>query len=312
MRYARYLAACAFLAEVALLCASCPAADAAAQPSTRPSFAPVVAVQDEDYLVARKHFRTKLVKEGPAPQKWQAPHPAEDADEVDYRSGDLRLKALVSRRPAVPPDGKQPAVLFLHGGFAFDRVDWKASQPYRDAGFVVLTPILRGENGQPGSFTAFYDELDDVLAAARYLRDLPYVDRDRVFVAGHSTGGILALFAAMASKDFRAAASFSGSPDQLLLSRVQPVPAAMMPFDRTDPREFIIRSPLAYATSLKCPTRLYFGRDEPWFDEASRRTADLAKARGIDAEALPVDGDHRSAVPEAMKQSIAFFRKQMR
>ena len=40
------------------------------------------------------------------------------------------------------------------------------AQPYRDAGYIVMIPILRGENGQPGFYTMFYDEVDDVLGAA--------------------------------------------------------------------------------------------------------------------------------------------------
>ena len=45
---------------------------------------------------------------------------------------------------------------------------------------------LRGENGQPGAFSMFYDEVEDVLAAAEYLAKLPDVDPARVFVSGHS------------------------------------------------------------------------------------------------------------------------------
>ena len=42
----------------------------------------------------------------------------------------------------------------------------------------------------------------------------------------------------------------------------------------------------------------------------SRRTAEVAKERGLDVEAILVEGNHFSMVPPAMKQSIAFFEKQ--
>jgi dipeptidyl aminopeptidase/acylaminoacyl peptidase len=222
--------------------------------------------------------------------------------EVEYPSGGLRLRAWVNR----PAEGgrRRPAVLFLHGGFAFDRDDWSVSQPFRDAGFVVLTPMLRGENGQPGSFTFFYDELDDVLAAAEFLANQPYVDAGHLYVAGSSAGGTLALLAAEASGRFRAAASASASPDQALLVRHAKID---LPFDKNDPRELQLRSPLAYAASLKCPARIYYAtRDH--FVLTSRRTAELAKAHGLDAEAVRLEGDHGSIVPEAVKQSVAFFQ----
>ena len=81
----------------------------------------------------------------------------------------------------------------------------------------------------------------------------------------------------------------------------------VVPFDSADIREFQMRSPVAYATSFKCPVRLYFGSWEGWAKGPSRQTATLAKEKGIDAEAVEVAGDHFSSVPEGIRRSIAFF-----
>ena len=43
------------------------------------------------------------------------------------------------------------------------------------------------------------------------------------------------------------------------------------------------RSPIAYATSFKCPTRLYYGSREYYLDDESRRTALLARVQGAGA-----------------------------
>ncbi len=212
--------------------------------------------------------------------------------QVEYCSCGLRLKAWVNR-PA--GEGKRPAVLFLHGGFASGKDDWDMARPFRDAGYVVMTPVLGGENGQPGSFTLFYDEVDDVLAAADSLAKLPGVDPGRLYLAGHSAGGTLTLLAAMSSDRFRAAASLSGSPDQIQFARTGY--EGVVPFDTKDVREFQVRSPVAYAPSFKCPTRLYHGSQEYYFDDESRRTALLARGKGLDVEAVVVPGDHMSSVP---------------
>ena len=262
--------------------------------------------QNEDYATARSRFKTKLIRKGPAPQKFQALRRPADATEVEYVSGKLRLKAWINR-PAKEDGKKLPAVLFLHGGFAFDEGDWEMPKPYRDAGYVTLTPILRGENGQPGIFTLFYEELEDVLAAVDFLAGQPYVDPKRLYVAGHSVGGTMTLLAALASDRFQAAAAFSGSPDQT--EWIKGEDEALIVFDRSDPREFVLRSPLAYATRFKCPVRLYYGTQEDWADAPSRRTALLAKEKRLDVAAVRVPGDHRSHVPEAIKQSIEFFRR---
>jgi dipeptidyl aminopeptidase/acylaminoacyl peptidase len=271
-------------------------------------FAPMVKIQDDDYAAVRRQFRTKLTRKGPSPQRWSAARPPMGVTEVTYVSGELRLKAWVNRPPADSP--KRPAVLFLHGGFAFDAPDdWDVSQAYRDAGYIVLTPMLRGENGQEGFFSFYYEEVDDVIAATEYLRTQPYVDADRLYLAGPSAGGTLALLAAMTSKHFRAAASFSAMPDQVLFCKHAKGAHRDVPTDITDAKELQVRSPLAYAGSLKCPTRIFYGSKEPYLVATSEMTAKVAKAKGLDVEAVQVEGDHGTSVPPAIKQSIAFFRK---
>jgi len=264
--------------------------------------APVVEVRNEDYAVARSQFRTKLLRKVAAPQPSSAVKPPAGVTEVEFPSGDLRLKAWLSKTSGA--DGKRPAVLFLHGGFAFDREDWDLSQPFRDAGFIVMTPILRGENGQPGSFTLWYDEVDDVLAAAEFLSKQANVDPARLFLAGSSAGGTLTLLSAMASKRFRAAASFSASPDQALLVQHAKLE---LPFDKTNARELQMRSPLAYAGSIKCPFRIYYATQDH-FVLTSQRTAAVAKEKGLNVEAVKIEGDHGSIVPPGIKQSIVFFQ----
>ncbi len=271
------------------------------------AFAPAVTIQEQDYAQARRHFKTKLTRKGPSPQPSQPVKPPQGVTEVEYVSGDLHLKAWLQQLRG--ETRKHPAVLFLHGGFGFDYPDdWDISKPYREAGFVVLTPILRAENGQPGAFSFYYDEVDDVLAAADYLRNQPYVDANRLYLAGPSAGGTLALLAAMTSKQFRAAASFSASPDQVLfckhLKRTGDVPV-----DITNLRELEMRSPLAYAASLKCPTRIFYGSQEPHLYATSQLTAKLAKEHGLDVDAIKIEGDHSSSVLPGIKQSILFFEE---
>jgi dipeptidyl aminopeptidase/acylaminoacyl peptidase len=234
------------------------------------------------------------------------PRPPAGVTEVEYASGPLRLKAWVSHPPKDNPS--QPAVLFVHGGFAFGPPDWEMAQPYRDAGYVVLAPILRGENGQPGSFSLFYDEVDDVLAAAEYLARQPYVDPGRLYLAGHSSGGCVALLAAMASRRFQAVASFDGMPDMAVVFKPGRK-AKEVRFDLNDPRELQVRSALAYAASFKCPARLYYSH-QAWehMHRTSQRTVEVAKERGLDVEAVLVEGNHFTMVEPAMKQSIEFFR----
>jgi dipeptidyl aminopeptidase/acylaminoacyl peptidase len=298
----------AFLLASALLIPSF-AANAQAQEAAvgeEGRIVPEVAVQNRDYASARRHFHTALVRRGPAPASDSMPPVPDDATVLPYSSAGRRLTAWISR----PSPARRPAVLFLHGGFSFGPHDWEMTQAFRDSGFVVMTPTLRGENRQEGAFTLFYDEVDDVLAAAEALARQPYVDARNLFVAGHSNGGTLAMLAAMSTKRFRAAASFSGSPDQIIFCRYGfegPVP-----FDSTRAAEYEMRSPLAYARSFRCPARILYGTQEPHFHLSSQKTAALAKEKGLDVEAAPIVGSHFSALTEERRIAIEFFRAHQR
>ncbi len=267
-----------------------------------PSVSRGMELDAEDYGRARLGFRTKHERRGPSPQVGAFPRTPAGALKWTYRSAGRELSAFATPDPG---DGfRRPAVLFLHGGFAFGEGDWAMARPFREAAYAVMVPLLRGENGQPGDFSLFHDEVDDVLAAAEALSRLPWVDPDRLFVAGHSAGGTLAMLAAMATDKFRAAASFSGSPDQAMSTQDQP---ERTPFDRASIREVRMRSPVAFASSFRCPARLYHGVEEFWAEGSTAMTASRAKAAGLDVEAVPVAGDHFSSVPGAIRRAIAFF-----
>jgi dipeptidyl aminopeptidase/acylaminoacyl peptidase len=267
--------------------------------------APEVATRSGDYATARRTFHTSLRVRGPAPEPDSMPRAPEGVTVLTYPSGDLRLVAWIAR-PATSATRRLPAVLFLHGGFSFGPHDWTMCQAFRDSGYVVMTPTFRGENRQAGAFSLFYDEVDDVLAAADRLAKEPYVDRGRLYVVGHSNGGTLALLAAMASKRFRGAVSFSGSPDQAIFCKYGfegPVP-----FDSTAVREYEMRSPLSYAASFHCPARAYYGTKEPHFHLSTQKMVAAARANGCDVEAARVEGNHFSALKEERIRAIEFFR----
>lgn len=266
-----------------------------------------IQVRDQDYSIARKTFQTHLVRRGGS-EPFVMPKPPAGAQEIVFPSANMHLRAWVGR----PAENRtqSPVVIFLHGGFAFGADDFEMAQPYRQAGFTVVSPVLRGEDGQPGLYSMFYDEVDDVLALVDYLRAQSWVDHDHIFLAGHSVGGRMAMLSGMSSDHIKAIASLSGSPDQFdFILRGGWTKVA--PFDLSDPKEFELRSPLAFPGSFKAPARLYYGSQESFFRPRTQRLANLAKLAGKDVKAVEMPGDHFSAVPAEIADSITFFRSHM-
>ncbi len=218
----------------------------------------IIARPATPYASERRVFRTKLVRRGGSLQPAARVALAGDAHEIEFDSGGLRLHAWVSR-DAVARTPRRRAVLYLHGTFAFTAEHWRQAKAFRDAGWVTMVPILRGENGHSGEFSMYYDEVDDVLAARAALAALPGVDPSDIVVAGHSAGGVLALLASQTAPLFRKVAAFSAWPD------LQPV-LEMYPeycvFDCGDPDEIRLRSPRRFERAWTAPLRLYSGRSE--------------------------------------------------
>jgi dipeptidyl aminopeptidase/acylaminoacyl peptidase len=160
---------------------------------------------------ARQGFVTRIVSE--VERKFPAPTPPPEVLRL------IRYRAPVGELPAHltpdPGDGQRhPAIVWIAGGdcnsigenwVELPRDDERSAAAYRKAGIVMLFPSLRGGNDNPGRREGFYGEVDDVLAAAEHLISLPYVDPQRIYLGGHSTGGTLAMLVAESSSKFRAA-----------------------------------------------------------------------------------------------------------
>ena len=256
--------------------------------------------QSGDLAAARKNFATRLRVRGPAPQEFENAPPPTGVREVEFASGDLKLKGWLS---AAAADGKRrPAVVYLHGGFAFAPEDWRDAAPFAEAGFVLFMPMLRGENGNPGDYQSFYGEVDDAVAAGRYVAALPNVDGDRVFVAGHSVGAVLTTLVAMVPSPYKGAAALSGYVD--MENWAARSPEEHVPYDRADREEVRLRNPLAFAASLRCPLTLYV---EPKMRDMNAVLAARAREAGKECQLVVVPGDHLTMVAPAVQQAIDQF-----
>ena len=117
------------------------------------------------------------------------------------------------------PEGPGPfgAVILNHGVPVSDSERAGASSSdllasaavFAQRGYVVVLPLRRGFGATGGGFAEYTGSCshpdylggeqaaaEDVMAAYEYARALPYVDPHRMILAGHSAGGMVALFTA--------------------------------------------------------------------------------------------------------------------
>jgi dipeptidyl aminopeptidase/acylaminoacyl peptidase len=200
---------------------------------------PVISVSNRIFALrgdARRPLRPVEVTDGRTAEL------APQAIPADFPSDDLVVPRLVSFKAAdggtihaqlfIPRGrtGPGPAVLFFHGGptnrqmfAAWDPFEthshlYESSQYLANHGYLVLSVNYRGGAGygfeyrEPPRFGAGGgSELEDIVAAAKYLRALPEVDPKRLGVWGGSYGGRMTLLAlAEAPQYFAAGVSYSG------------------------------------------------------------------------------------------------------
>jgi carboxymethylenebutenolidase len=151
---------------------------------------------------------------------------------VTFSSGDVALSGVLYK-----PQGRGPfpALIWNHGsektpgaGPQFDTV----ASIFVPAGYVVFAPVRRGHGYSKGryigdvidrteaaeGFEAAHriavhlletEQLDDQLAGLAYVKQLAFVDLDRIAVAGCSYGGIQTLLGAERNVGYKAAISIS-------------------------------------------------------------------------------------------------------
>lgn len=140
---------------------------------------------------------------------------------VKSASGEPLYGALLRPR-ALEPGRSYPAVVVVYGGPGVQEVlnRWSPRlfwQHLADRGFVVFQLDNRGSSGRGPRFErAIHAHLGDVeladqLAGVDYLESLPFVERGRVAIYGHSYGGFMAALA-MLKAPTRFKVGISGSP----------------------------------------------------------------------------------------------------
>ena len=202
-------------------------------------------LSDEDLATAHSKFQTEIVDNSFQGDGKPMTPPKDKFLLINYEAKDGNMDAFLTPDPK---DGKKhPALILLiggYGGIGDDDYFWtdqpaendQTGRAFRDAGIVMMVPSFRGENANPGIYDMFYGEIEDLESAREYLSKIPYVDPDRIYVVGHSTGGTRALLGNEYSKGFRAAFSLGGIPDLKLRTQYGSMQVAI-PFNKENPEQ---------------------------------------------------------------------------
>lgn len=216
----------------------------------------------DSFAQAHDAFTTTLAREENDDDS--IPEPPEGLfDLVSYPSKVGDLAAYVSSDPG---DGqKHPLIIWVVGGWGngIDDFPWcypewdndQTGSAFWQAGLLTMYPSFRGGNGNPGNYETLFGEVDDIVSAYEYAASLPYVDPERIYLGGHSTGGTRALLASEYTDKFRAVFCF-GAVDEIKYHN-----SSQFTFDTDNEDEYVMRSPIYWLSDVKSPTFLIEGSE---------------------------------------------------
>jgi carboxymethylenebutenolidase len=150
-------------------------------------------------------------------------HPPE---EVTFLSGKLVLHGFIHKPEG---NGPFPAILLNHGSEQFPQSGKFIAKPYVNKGYVVFFPHRRGQGHSSDQGDYIMDLMlqepestrgkkvvelqethqEDVISALSYLKQLPYIDKNRIAMIGCSFGGIQTVLATEKQLGLRATIAFA-------------------------------------------------------------------------------------------------------
>jgi len=243
----------------------------------------------------RELIGTILTVEGPSPEAW-AHEPAPPTWRFETYDSDGRSNLVMVHEPA-ERSHDVPALVYLHGGFSMSpSFAAEVLTDYVDAGFTVVVPTYRGENGNTGNFELLFGEVNDAAAAIEWTAALDSVDPDSVFVIGHSVGGGIAdLLALEPNLPIALSASIGALYDESFVIEYGP-------FDSTRDQEVVPRLAVNYLPRLPRRHIAYFGTDDSY-----QATVDwiaqfpiLMQPRPGLLDIVEVPGDHFDSLAPAL------------
>jgi len=215
------------------------------------------------------------------------------------RDGKWTISALLYVPHNMRRDGQNAAIVFVHGGPTSQTVNLfnRFIQHMVNQGYMVIAPNYRGSTGygkefqQANLFDMGGGDLQDVLAAADWIKQTGYLDPKKLVIAGGSYGGYMSMMAVTKAPDVWAAA-VPIVPFVNYFTEIQnedPVLREMDLATMGDPQKnkdlLRDRSPIFFIDQVKAPLLLLAGGNDPRCPKSETlQVVDAIKKRGGVAE----------------------------
>ncbi len=211
------------------------------------------------------------------------------------RDGKWTISAFVYVPYNMVRNGQNAAIVYVHGGPTSQTVNSfnRFIQHMVNQGYMVIAPNYRGSTGygkefqQANLFDMGGGDLQDVLAAADFIKQTGFLDPKKIVLTGGSYGGYLTMMGVTKAPEVWAA-GVPIVPFVNWFTEIQNEDPVLQQSDLAtmgDPEKnkalFQDRSPIFFVDQIKAPLFLLAGRNDPRCpEEESQQVIDAIKKRG--------------------------------
>ena len=215
------------------------------------------------------------------------------------KDGKWTISALVYVPYNLPRNGEHPAIVYVHGGPTAQTVNTfnRFVQYMANQGYLVIAPNYRGSTGygrefqQANLFDMGGGDLQDVLAAADWIKETGYVDPRKVILMGGSYGGYLTMMGVTKAPEVWAA-GVPIVPFVNWFTEIQNEDPILQQSDLATMGDLVAnkaryeeRSPINFVDQIKAPLYLLAGGNDPRCPKTeAQQVVDAVKKRGGVAE----------------------------
>jgi dipeptidyl aminopeptidase/acylaminoacyl peptidase len=215
------------------------------------------------------------------------------------KDGKWTISAFVYVPYNLPHNPEHPAIVYVHGGPAAQTVNTfnRFVQYMANQGYIVIAPNYRGSTGygkqfqQANLFDMGGGDLQDVLAAADWVKQTGYVDPKKLVLMGGSYGGYLTMMGVTKAPEVWAA-GVPIVPFVNWFTEIQNEDPVLQQSDLATMGDleknkalYEDRSPIYFVDQIKAPLYLLAGGNDPRCPkEEAQQVVDAVKKRGGVAE----------------------------
>jgi dipeptidyl aminopeptidase/acylaminoacyl peptidase len=211
------------------------------------------------------------------------------------KDGKWTISAFVYVPYNLPRNGEHPAIVYVHGGPTAQTLNTfsRFIQYMANQGYIVIAPNYRGSTGygkefqQANLFDMGGGDLQDVLAAADWIKQTGYVDPKKLVLMGGSYGGYMTMMGVTKAPEIWAA-GIPIVPFVNWFTEIQHEDPVLQQSDLATMGDleknkalYEDRSPINFVNQIKAPLYLLAGGNDPRCPkEEAQQVVDAVKKRG--------------------------------